>query len=488
MTEPKGATKGVRRRVALAAAERYVRMLLQFVSVALLARLLTPEELGIYAIAMSVVLILQSLRDFGVGRYLIQVKEVTAEQVRAVMGIGMTMGVLVAAILALGAIPFADFYGERAMAPIFWVLAVNALALPLNTPAIALLEREMSYGPLFVIRVSGSAVNVATTVTLAIMGFGFMSMAWGSLAGTVVYIAMTSWFRPRQAWVAPGFRGWRRAFSFGGMVSLATLVTDGAEATVDMIVGKALGFAAVANIGRGLALMRLFDKAVVLIVRRVGFSTIAAMLREGRDVTVPYLKASGYLTALAWPFYGFVGALTAPVIYVVFGPQWGDAVPAARILALAGCVGALVVGLNQVLLMAHGEAGKYLRAEIVVQSGRLALIVPAAFTGIEAVAWAYVAGKVLEVTVYQFVLRRLMGLTVGQVARAQWRSVVVGLGATAAPLAVVLAQGQDWPWWLDLGLAIPGCLAGWLAAVLLVRHPIGDEFARLVAHLGGRGR
>ena len=221
MSRQPSATKHVRRRLAIAAVDLYLRLFLQFILVAVLARLLTPKELGIYAVGMSFVLILESLRDFGVGRYLVQVRDLTREAIRAVMGITMVMGLGVAAVLAIGAGPFAEFYDEPGLRPLIWVLALNAVLLPLNTPVMAVLERELRYKALFFIRLAGGIVGFVTTIALAMLGHSYMSMAWGSVATTLALILATSFHRPGQTWVLPSLHGWGPAFSFGGMTTLA---------------------------------------------------------------------------------------------------------------------------------------------------------------------------------------------------------------------------------------------------------------------------
>jgi O-antigen/teichoic acid export membrane protein len=484
--QPPSATKHVRRRFAVATMDLYSRMVLGFISVAVLSRLLTPHELGIYSIGVSFVIILQSLRDFGVGRYLVQVKELTPAVLGAVMGITLTMGCGVAVILVVGAQPFADFYDEPGLVDLLLVLAINAILIPLNSPVMAVLERELRYRDIYVIRITSAVIGFTATMTLALLGFSYMSMAWGTIIGTLAMIGVTTIYRPRQTWVMPSFRGWGPAFSFGGRSTIATLAVSGTESAIDMVVGKVLDFAAVAQLGRGFALLRLFERAFVVVVQRVAFSTIAAMVREGRDISGPYMKASAYMTGLAWPFFGLVAVMADPVIHVAFGDQWGDAVPLVRIIAIGGAIGATVIGLNRVVMISLDRVGLYMWSELAVQAARLALIVPAAFFGLEAVAWAFVASKVVEVAVMQARMRGLLGIPVGRFAANHGRSLVVGIAVTLVALAAAWADQPGWPWWVAFAFAVPATLAGWVAAVPLARHPVAAELGLVAARLTRR--
>jgi O-antigen/teichoic acid export membrane protein len=64
----------VRRALAISFIERYALIAISLASNILIARLLSPEEIGLYSVSLAVIGIAQVLRDFGVGGYLIQEK------------------------------------------------------------------------------------------------------------------------------------------------------------------------------------------------------------------------------------------------------------------------------------------------------------------------------------------------------------------------------------------------------------------------------
>ena len=93
-------------------AERYALIVISLASNLLIARLLTPAEIGVYSVTLAVMSIGQALRDFGVASYLIQEKELTDDHVRTALGVTLVIG-LSLALITLGAAPWvADFYRE----------------------------------------------------------------------------------------------------------------------------------------------------------------------------------------------------------------------------------------------------------------------------------------------------------------------------------------------------------------------------------------
>src|SRR6202044_1374224 len=85
--EPQQARPRVRRSLVLSFTERYASILINLLATAILARLLTPRDYGVYTVAVVVVGIASTLRDFGVISFLIQEKNLTESQVRTAYGV-----------------------------------------------------------------------------------------------------------------------------------------------------------------------------------------------------------------------------------------------------------------------------------------------------------------------------------------------------------------------------------------------------------------
>src|SRR5665213_3324054 len=102
----------VHRSLAIALAERYALIALSLISYVVVARLLTPAEIGIYAIATALIGMAQVIRDFGVGSFLIQEKRLTDAHIQSALGVSLLIGATLFAIFMLAA-PFAGrFYGD----------------------------------------------------------------------------------------------------------------------------------------------------------------------------------------------------------------------------------------------------------------------------------------------------------------------------------------------------------------------------------------
>jgi len=121
---------GIRRSLAYSFAERYASLAVQFISTILIARLLSPQDIGIYSVGAGVIAIAHTFRDFGVSTYLIQESELTQERQRAAFTVTLTVAWLLSLVVFISAETISSFYGDEGVCDVLVVLAVNFLQLP----------------------------------------------------------------------------------------------------------------------------------------------------------------------------------------------------------------------------------------------------------------------------------------------------------------------------------------------------------------------
>lgn len=476
----------VRKSLVISFAEKYAVLIVSIASTMVLARLLTPEEIGIFSVSVAVVGIVHMIRDFGVTQYLVVEEELTKDRIRAAFGITIVISWSIGAALFLAAGSIADFYNEPGLVTTLSILSINFLLIPFGNPVLSLLRRDMAFGTLFWINTATSVVRETTAVTLAFLDFGFMSLVWGSLASVATTAVLATFCRPSQALVWPGFKEWRRVFAFGAPASATAIVSELGVSTGDLVIGKALGFAEVGLYSRALGLINLFQQNVMSAVRWVALPAFAASKREGRSVVDDYLKSVSYLTVIAWPFYGMLFFMAGPIVRILFGDQWDMSIPLVRYLAVAAAIGAFWSLASQAM-MAGGLVQKVFVAETVIQFTRIGLVLVAVFHGLEMVAASQIAVYAVGFLIYQWFLNRHLDIAFAGVLRASFKSFLVATLSLIGPSIVVLSWGlRPSNIVLSLAVASVACGVGWLIGIVIFRHPIKDEVSTLFARFRQR--
>ncbi|MCW8890541.1 MAG: oligosaccharide flippase family protein, partial [Sedimenticola sp.] len=105
-------------------------MVIQIISTLILARILTPEEIGIYSLGAVVIGFAQMIRDFGVSNYLIQEKELTQDRIRTAFGVTVIIAWTAAALLLLFSDTFAAFYDQPGVSSVISIMSISLFFIP----------------------------------------------------------------------------------------------------------------------------------------------------------------------------------------------------------------------------------------------------------------------------------------------------------------------------------------------------------------------
>ena len=138
--------RGIARNFAFGFAEKYLQALLALVSSIVLARLLSPAEIGIYSIAAVLTGLAQVFRDLGTGQLLVARSTLSIEEQRALLAISIAMGWGLALLLAALAGPLAAFYRQPGLAPVLRILSLSFVLVPFSSQVTAMLRRGMRAG------------------------------------------------------------------------------------------------------------------------------------------------------------------------------------------------------------------------------------------------------------------------------------------------------------------------------------------------------
>jgi lipopolysaccharide exporter len=470
----------IRQALVFSFVEKYALIILSLVTYVLIARLLTPEEIGIYSVTAALVGIAQVIREFGVGNFLIQEKSLTKAHVDTALGFSMLAGGLMFVAFFASAPLIGAFYNDGRIAFILRVVSLNFLILPFCSIALSLLRREMKFDRLLIVNLVSGVVGFVVTLGLALTGQGPQSMAWGAVACNVVtaagaWLALKGALRPARASLSE----WRQLLSFGGQSTFAGAITSAAMDINDLVMGKVLGFAPVAMLNRAMGLMNLFHRDLMGAARNVAYPAFAAAHRQGIDLEARFVFSVAVVTAFGWPFYGFLALFPLETLRLMAGPQWDAAAPLVRVFAAAGMFSSMFI-LIPTLVMAVGRVDLASRADVVVHLARVLLIVVVAvvFKSLMAVALAFLVSFMLALPVFFAYKNRCVPNDWHALSRGLWRSLQVTLLTLALPALLSVLAGVDRSRPMHMGSFLLACLAGllaWVVAVRVSRHPLSQD-------------
>ncbi|MBC7702516.1 MAG: oligosaccharide flippase family protein [Rhodoferax sp.] len=476
----------VRAALRLSFIERYALIALALLSSVLLARLLTPHEIGIYSVTAALVGMLQVIREFGVGNYLIQERELTTAKLETAFGFSLVAGSTMFLGAFLLAPQLANFYADPQVAPMLRVICLNFLILPFCSIGLSMLRRTMRFDRLLTANLAAGVCGFFVTIGLVLLGVGPASLAWGTVAcnavtAVAVWKALTSAERPAR----PRLAEWRSLVSYGRQSTFASVITSAAIDVNDLVVGKILGFAPVAFLSRAMGLMNLYQRDLMNAARNVAFPAFAQTHREGKQLEPMFVHSSAIVTGVGWPFYGFLCLFPLEMLRLMAGTQWDAAADLVVVFALAGAIISPVT-LTQTLVLAVGRVDLASRADVVVSLLRLGLAVGAVviFRDLMAVAMAFLISFALSVPILLAFKQRCLPTDWSGLLRQSARSLAVTCATLTVPALLSLTAGfqrtEPLPIW-GFFLVCLMAVASWVIGLRVFNHPIdSDPFYQLL--------
>lgn len=475
--------KSIRHSLALSAASSYITFAFQIMTTVVIARLLTPEQIGTFAVAAVFTALVGAFRNFGITEYLIQEPELKPETVRAALAVNIIVSWSLGSMLALAAGAIARWYRHPEIATVIYIQASSFLLIPFGAITLAYLRRELDLKPVLVTGIFSNAVSALTGISLAWAGIGVTSLAWSGFAGVVASVLGAMWYRPATLPRWPSLKGASKAFRFGRYASGMYLFEQLGKGAPEMIIGRTIGIVPVAYFSRAAGVLELFDKLILNAVWPIVLPLFSKRQREGGRVSEAFMAATSYLLAVGWPVLAVFAVLAWPAIRIVYGDQWVPAVPLTPILVLAMAL-LLPYHLTKEALIAVGRMQDSTRLLMITHSLRVAGLLAGVPFGLEGACWGVVVAALLGVLLAHRALHGLLQIDLRVMLRMAGPCALITAG-TVAPVAAI-----TWAWppgehnFVRIALAgSAAAAAGWLLSARAVGHPVLGELRRAFAAL-----
>jgi O-antigen/teichoic acid export membrane protein len=318
-----------------------------------LARLLTPADYGLFAIALSVQLVGQNIAELGLPAALVRMPEPPSAELQA-STIGFLLVVTSAAVLAVLATTFLILPALGASGDVLRVVSITLLALPIyaaRAVPLAMLDRKMSFGRVAAVEAADTVGFNLFALAAALAGLGVFSLAGAVPVGAMLG-AGVAWLTPGAARL-PRFELSRvkPLIGFGSRVSVLGMLYLGRDLGYVVIIG-AIGGAPMAGFYGMAKRLFSFPTALAAAVARVMLPALSQSGDEGPKRAARMLGQVALVCGL--PLALIAGAIQ-PLIDVVLGPEWLPTTDIVLYGSLAMMLGASVASTINSLSLAEGN-------------------------------------------------------------------------------------------------------------------------------------
>jgi PST family polysaccharide transporter len=443
-----------------------------------LARLLTPADYGLFAIALSVQLVGQNIAELGLPAALVRLPEPPSAELQA-STIGFLLVVTSAVVIAVLVTTFLVLPALGASGDVLRVVSITLLALPIyaaRAVPLAMLDRKMSFGRVAAVEAADTIGFNLFALTAALAGLGVFSLAGAVPVGALLGAGI--------AWMTPGAARLPRfdlsrvkpLISFGSRVSVLGMLYLGRDLGYVAIIG-AIGGAPMAGFYGMAKRLFSFPTALSAAVARV---MLPALSQSGDQRPMRAASMLGQVAIVCGLPLALIAGAIQPFIKVVLGPEW---LPTSDIVLFGSLsmmlVASIAVPINSYFL-AEGKPNAPVMAvgaELVV--GFLLVAALTASLDEAGVGIAMSVGTVVSVAILLTTTHPLVRAGASRVTR------ITVITAFAAAAGQLLPVSYDWT-----GLLIALCASAiaWLALGAVFLHSELAQVLGMVRRLSPRAR
>jgi len=398
---------------------------LGLISTVILARLLVPADFGIVAMATAIIGAVELFTAFSFDAALIQNPDATRKHYDTAWTFNVLFGTGAAIVLVALAPLAGRYYGEPRVPAVLYCLAVSTLVQGLENIGVVAFRKELQFRREFQYRVLRKLAGFVVVLPAAFLLRNHWALVAGMLATAVGSVALSyvvQPYRPRFSLAAGG-----QLIRFSRWLLANNLLQFLRDKGPDLLIGRVAGSVRLGAFVIAREISNMPTSELIAPINRAIFPGFARQAGNLELLRRTFLDALSIIWMLALPAGVGIAVTADLLVRVVLGPNWLEAIPLIRVLAVYGAV-----------MIVHGNVGyvyialgrpRILTATsgVFVCSLALLLFVLVPRFSVQGAAWSFLCASLLQLPVTYVTLVRVLQLRVSQFWVAVWRPVAATL-------------------------------------------------------------
>lgn len=308
------------------------------VTISILARILSKDDFGIVAIAMVAVNYLSIVKDLGLGVALIQRRGDIKEAAETVFTLNLILGIALSLIMLPVALLVASYFNNPAVTSVVRWLGVSFFINSIGSVHIVLLKRELDFRRKLIPDLGNALVKGIASIALALAGYGVWSLVFGQLLGALISSILV-WvvvpFRPR---LTINYLLAKDLIKFGVSVTGTDALSIVTESLPAVIIGRVSGLAILSIYTLAYRLPEMLIINSLWVLGGVAFPAFSTIQEHPEQLRKGFLATVRLISIITVPICFGMLVAADPIINVLFGDQWLEAIPVLQVLAIVGWV------------------------------------------------------------------------------------------------------------------------------------------------------
>ena len=329
---------------------RFIQQVSYLVRTVVLARLLSPNDFGLFGIALLMLHMLDTFTQTGFRQALIQKKENIRTYLDSAWTIELIKSLIIAAILFFAAPYISIFFRSQNTADILKVISLCLVVRGMTNIAVVYFEKEFKFHKYFAYNTVWSIVDLVVAVSVALFYRNVWALVFGRLAGEIARCAMSYIIDSYRPKISFNFEKTKELFIFGkwmfGVSILSFLFLQGD----DFFVGRIIGASSLGIYQMAYLLSNLPATEITQIFHQITFPAYSKLQDNVPKLRHNFFRTIKLVTLVTMPVSIFMIIMAYDLINVLLGEKWLAMVYIFQLLCIIGAIRSITANFVAIFL------------------------------------------------------------------------------------------------------------------------------------------
>ncbi|MEA3456067.1 MAG: MOP flippase family protein [Campylobacterota bacterium] len=370
------------------------KQLLQVLSLIVFARLLTPDDFGLFAILMIFVNFLLMFTDMGTASALIHIKNPSQKLLSSVFFFNLFVGVALCLLLMLLSGPIALFFENPPLKELLGLISLNFVIVSLGIVQKARYEKELDFKNLTLIESASVLIGIMAGIVAAFKGLGVYSLVIQTLTTSILAVMMIWIIAKWRPLLYFSLSDIKSIWGYTANLTTFNFVNYFARNADNFLIGKFLSSSALGVYSLAYSIMLYPLQNISRVLLRILFPAFSHIQDDNEKFKKAYLRTIFFIALVSFPIMTGLIVTAETLVSLLFGDKWENLAVILMILAPVGILQSIGTT-NGSIYMAKGNTRLLLKVGIWSTIVTILFFVGGIFFGVEGVALSYLLSNLI---------------------------------------------------------------------------------------------
>jgi teichuronic acid exporter len=302
-----------------------------------LARILEPEDFGLFGLTIILLGIINLLFNGSISRFIVQKENLDKQDIESSLGISIYLSILAYLVVWFISPLVANFFNESLLTDLIRVYTISVFFISISSIFKGIMIKRMQFKMIFysdsIAVVFGYSVF---GIILALNNFGVFSLIYATLAKELLSLFTLLIFSKSNLSIKLNFDKLKQIFLYSGGVGLSNIFGYAANNADYVVIGKFLNPTALGLYTRAFTIMTLPLSKISMTIFDVIFSVFSSVKNDIEQIKNIYLKSIKIISIISFPILSTIMIGSELIINGIYGEKWSGAIRVLQILCIAG--------------------------------------------------------------------------------------------------------------------------------------------------------